>query len=124
MLKKILIADDEPDILKIVTIRLSKMGYELTLAADGAQALDFARQSKPDLIFLDYRMPVLNGLEVCDQLKADAALKQIPVVIMTASAAMVDDQALKKAKADGFIKKPFEAAEIVGLIKKFSGESV
>ena len=88
MAKKILIVDDEPDILKIVTYRLGKAGYEIIAAADGQKGLDLIKEQKPDLVLLDLRLPVLDGDEVCKQVKADDKLKDIPVILLTATSSV------------------------------------
>ena len=84
MPKKILVVDDEPDILKIVIFRLEKIGYEVDQAADGEEALGLIKDKKPDVVLLDIMMPKLNGLDVLAQMKKDAEMKKIPVIILTA----------------------------------------
>jgi two-component system, OmpR family, alkaline phosphatase synthesis response regulator PhoP len=83
--KKILIADDEADILKSVSFRLKKAGYGVLTAENGATAIEMVRSHNPDLVILDLRMPVKDGLEVCKEMKADDSLKSIPVLFLTAS---------------------------------------
>lgn len=119
MTKRILIADDEPDILKVITFRLTKLGYEIILAVNGQEAIEFAQRHKPDLILLDYRMPILDGLEACRKIKENEATKKIPIIFMTASSASIDMSNVKKVFGDDFIKKPFEAEDLLDKIKKF-----
>jgi two-component system alkaline phosphatase synthesis response regulator PhoP len=82
--KKILIADDEPDILEIIQYNLVKEGYEVVTAKDGDEALIKAKNSKPDLIVLDIMMPKKNGVEVCELLRAQPVYKDTLIVFLTA----------------------------------------
>lgn len=103
---KILIADDEPDILEILSYNLSAEGYEVITAKDGKEALDKARQARPDLIVLDMMMPGKNGMEVCAQLRALPAFKEVPVIFLTAL--NDEDTHIKglETGADDYISKP------------------
>lgn len=120
-MKKILITDDEPDILKVVQFRLKKMGYEIIIATNGQEGLDRARELKPDLVLLDFSMPFLNGDEVCRAIKADPNIMHIPVILMTASTKKVQEEHFMKVGADESILKPFEPEELLQKIKKLIG---
>lgn len=120
MERKILIVDDEPDLLKVVSFRLEKAGYKVLCAITGKEALEMAARERPDLILLDLRLPLLNGLEVCVQLKKSEELKQIPVIIFTASTSHIDEKT-KACGADDYIIKPFTPEELSGKIKKLIG---
>jgi len=120
MAKKILIVDDESDILKLLVFRLKKSEYEITTATNGREALDLIQKEKPDLIFLDLRLPAIDGYEVCRRIKADEELKHISVVFLTASVSRVNEK-VKKFKADDFLLKPFESEELLAKVKKFLG---
>lgn len=117
--KKILVIDDEPDILKVTSIRLKTLGYDVLTAVDGRQALHTIRSENPDLVLLDLVMPFMSGAEVCKQIKNDKALKHIPVIFFTAigSAAMTDEK-VKKFAADDYIVKPFDPGEFRGKVEK------
>ncbi len=119
MAGKILVVDDEPDILKMVTFRLKKEGYEVITAMDGQEALDLANRERPDLVLLDLRLPVMDGYEVCKALKADENLKQIPVVFLTASVASSIVEKVKAFKAEGYLIKPFDPVKLLETVKKF-----
>jgi len=121
MPKKILVVDDEPDILKIVSFRLGRMGYKIFTAENGQRALEIVRDKKPDLILLDLALPIMDGYEVCRTLKSDEVLKKIPVILLTASQAGRIKEKTKGFKADDYIIKPFEAEELVEKVKKFIG---
>src|ERR1035441_274657 len=112
MAKKILIIDDEPDIVKVVKFRLVKLGYEVMTAVNGRDGLDSVRLIKPDLVLLDFRMPYLNGDEVCREIKKDESIKHIPVILMTASIQNALEEDVQKMGADDHILKPFEPEEI------------
>ena len=120
-MKKILIADDEPNMLKVVKFRLAKMGYDVTIAANGKEALEKAREIKPDLILLDFHMPFLNGDEACQLIKADATIKHIPVILMTGSSKKVTEENIRMIGADDQILKPFEPEVLLEKVRKFIG---
>ena len=104
--RKVLIADDEPDILEILKYNLSGEGYEVITAKDGDEALEKARRSKPDLIVLDVMMPRKTGVEVCQLLRAQPAFKETLIIFLTA---MSDEGAQIKGLetgADDYISKP------------------
>ena len=120
MAKKILIVDDEPDVLKILSLRLEKTGYEVIGARDGRDALDLARKMIPDLIILDVYLPDMNGDDVARIMKNDDKLKNIPIILISATATTVA-QRTKECGADGSIAKPFEPEELIDMIKKILG---
>ena len=120
-MKKILIVDDEIDILKVIKYRLIKQGYEVFSAVNGRDGLDQVKLIKPDLILMDLSMPLLNGNEACKLLKADPVLARIPIIIMTASAKGVQDENVRLIGADDSILKPFEPQVLLEKIKKYVG---
>ncbi len=85
MSKKILIVDDEPDLVRVTSFRLKKMGYNVIVGTDGNQALSLIESERPDLVLLDLRLPEIDGLEACRRVKADPKLKDIPIILFTAS---------------------------------------
>lgn len=117
MNKKILIVDDEPDILKIVIFRLKTKGYQTISATSGEEALHLVAETKPDLIILDLRMPGINGDEVCRKIKADQDLCDIPVILLTASTGQDIEQLAKEIGAVDFIRKPFDNQEFINKIE-------
>jgi len=117
MTKKILVCDDEPYILMALTDAVEMEGYECVTAVNGREALQKARETLPDLIMLDIMMPFMDGFEVCRELKADAATRDIPVIMLTAKSQQVDIQKGKDAGADDYITKPFRPST---LRKKFN----
>jgi DNA-binding response OmpR family regulator len=117
MTKKILVCDDEPYILMALTDAVEMEGYECVTAINGKEALQKARETLPDLIMLDIMMPFMDGFEVCRELKADAATRDIPIIMLTAKSQQVDIQKGKDAGADDYITKPFRPST---LRKKFN----
>jgi len=118
--KKILIVDDEPDLLKVTLLRLKKTGYEAFGGVGGQEALDLARQIIPDLIILDVYLPGINGDDVAKILKKDNELKHIPIILISATTKTLDVKA-RESGADGYIIKPFEPEELIGIVKKILG---
>ena len=120
-MKKILIIDDDPGIVKVIQYRLIKLGYEVLTAVDGKEGLQKAMDIKPDLVLLDYFMPSLNGDEVCKHIKAHEATKHIPVILMTADTQQIQEKQLCQMGADDKIIKPFESEEFFKKIRKYLG---
>jgi DNA-binding response OmpR family regulator len=114
----ILVADDDPEILTLVSRRLAKHGYTVYEAQDGLQALAEARAKKPDLIVLDVMMPGKNGWEVAKELRADPATKDIAILVLTAIGQMMNDMNSPLYGADDYIDKPFEFAVLEARVAK------
>lgn len=119
MPKKILVIDDEPELVKAITIRLKASGYEVIPAPDGQEGVDKAQEFRPDLILLDIIMPKIDGYEVCKTLKTNPKTKNIPIVIFTASGQRDLEKRCMAVGADAVIKKPFETTELLELVNKF-----
>ncbi len=117
MKKKILIIDDEPDILKLVSLRLKKLGHDILTADNGKDGLDSIKANKPDMILLDLILPVISGEKICRQIKKDEELKHIPVILFTASDVSVADTA-KQLGAEDYIAKPFDPKKLVEKVQK------
>lgn len=120
MAKKILIVDDEPDVLKVAVFRLKKHGYEILQGIDGMEAFDLAKEQQPDLILLDMRLPKMCGDDVCRRLKAEEALKHIPVILFTASTVGINEK-MAASSAQDFLLKPFNPEELLSKVRKFLG---
>jgi DNA-binding response OmpR family regulator len=117
--KKILVVEDEPDILKTVQIMLEMEGYEVISASDGITALNQARQQSPDLIILDIMLPKLDGYKVCRLLKYDKKHSTIPIIVFTARSRKEDEDLAKDSGADLFITKPFNPDKLINAINQF-----
>ena len=117
MAKKILVVDDESDLLEVLLTRLRLTGYEVFGGTDGREALELARRIAPDLIILDIYLPVMNGDEVAKILKNDEKMKHIPIILMSATTVSIDDR-LETSGADGYITKTFNPEEFIDMVKR------
>jgi diguanylate cyclase (GGDEF)-like protein len=113
---KVLVVDDERNILEIIRFNLEVEGYEVLTSQDGEEALRLVQESRPDIILCDIMMPEIDGLEVCRRLKADGRTNQIPVVMLSARTQAQDKVASIDAGADDFITKPFDFSDLVARI--------
>jgi DNA-binding response OmpR family regulator len=113
---KIMVVDDEPDIVKLVKISLEMANYEVIEAFSGREALEKAKEVVPALFLLDIMMPDINGYEVCKRLKADERTKSVPIVMLTAKGQKGDAEQGMKAGAVDYIIKPFDPYELGGQI--------
>ena len=113
----ILVVDDSPENLEILRVRLEAQGYRVAIALDGETALALVAASPPDLILLDVMMPRLSGLDVLRRLKADAALRYVPVVLLTARAETRDVVEGLDAGADEYLTKPYEHAALMARVR-------
>lgn len=114
---KILVVDDEPDIVDIIRFYLQTNGYAVVCAADGPAALARVFADTPDLILLDVRMPGMSGFEVLQQLKADARTAQTPVILLTARADMPAVTQGWNLGADNYVTKPFDLNELARIVQ-------
>lgn len=114
---RILIADDDPDILDVFEITLSEENYEIVKAADGKEALRIIKSKPLDLVLLDYAMPKLNGRQVCQEVKKDILLRHLPIIMVTGKGDVEDKVGGIEAGADDYIVKPFEPKELLARIK-------
>lgn len=115
---KVLIVDDELDILEFIQYNLEKEGFEVDTAVNGREAIDKAKKFAPDLILLDVMMPEMDGLDVCRTVKADPDLQHIPVFLVTARAMVQERERGFQAGADDYITKPFANKELLDRVKE------
>jgi two-component system phosphate regulon response regulator PhoB len=115
---KILIVDDEPEAVELLDFNMKQAGYEVLVAADGAEALKKAHSALPSLILLDLMLPEVDGLEVCKMLRRDPATANIPIIMVTAKATEIDKILGLELGADDYITKPFSPRELVLRVKK------
>lgn len=111
--KKILIVDDERELIEQIRTRLEYVGHEVTCATDGFQALEMVRSVQPNLILLDVVMPKMNGYQVCRELKGTVETKSIPIILLTAKAQESDKFWGKETGANDYITKPFEMEDLI-----------
>lgn len=117
MTKTILLVDDEPDLLKITQLRLTKAGYDVLIADSAEKALRIVEKTAPDLIVLDLLLPNMKGEALCKKLKEDNRFQHIPIIVFTAKTIQVPED-IKNMMADDCIFKPFESEELLSKIKK------
>jgi len=118
MKQKILVVDDEPDALELLEFNLKHAGYDVSTAADGAEALKKARTIQPSLIVLDIMLPEMDGFEVCKLLRNDPATSSIPILMLTAKAAEIDRVLGLELGSEDYVTKPFSPRELILRIKK------
>ncbi len=117
MSKKILLADDSVTIQKVVSITLSSEDYDLTIVGDGEAALQKIREERPDLVIADVAMPGKNGYAVCEAVKKDPQLKDIPVLLLSGTFEPLNDDEARRVGADDHIAKPFESQDFLDKVK-------
>jgi len=120
--KTVVCIEDEPEMIDLVRLILGRKGFELIGAMGGREGLETVRRVKPDLVLLDLMMPDIDGWEVYQQMKADPALKDIPVIVVTAKAQSIDKVlGLHIAKVDDYVTKPFGPQELLQSVEKVLG---
>ena len=118
-LKRVVCVEDEPEMIDLIRLILSRKGFEVIGADGGKQGLDSIRENKPDLILLDLMMPDMDGWEVYQQIKADKSTSEIPVIVVTAKAQSIDKVlGLHIAKVDDYISKPFSPQELMDSVDR------
>ena len=116
----VLIAEDEPHIVESLSFVLEREGFTVRAVLDGDTALRELRANAPDLLILDLMLPRMNGFEVLKAAKADAALKRIPVIVLTAKGQAQDRRMVEEIGAEGFMTKPFSNREIVERMRELA----
>lgn len=115
---KVLVVDDEPDVVEILSYNLKKENYTVFQAFNGKQCLESADINKPDLIIMDIRMPEMSGIETCRAIRKDEKLKHIPILFLTADSDEYTSMNAMDAGGDHFITKPIRPAILLGMIKE------
>ncbi|HEX7078183.1 MAG TPA: response regulator [Candidatus Eisenbacteria bacterium] len=111
---RVLVVDDEPDLVRILEFGLKAAGYQVEVASDGQEGLKKARDLKPDIILLDLMLPKLDGYKVCRLLKFDERYKHIPIMILSARTQEGDQTLAHEMGANHFVTKPYDFQEILG----------
>lgn len=122
MPKKILVADDEPHVLRSIEYTLARAGYQVLTAIDGEEALIKIREEMPDLVFLDIQMPRIDGNTVCRKLREDKATRHLHVVVITAKGQESERLFSMECGANEFITKPFSPREVRERVREILGE--
>jgi two-component system, OmpR family, alkaline phosphatase synthesis response regulator PhoP len=116
-MKRVLVVEDDKDIVELVRYNLEKDGYQVTSSADGATGLAQIRKAPPDLLVLDLMLPKLSGLEICKEVRKDASLNRLPVLILTAKGEEADRVVGLELGADDYVTKPFSPRELTARVK-------
>ena len=119
--RKVLVVDDEPNVIKSLTFVLEKEGFNVSSATNGEEAMAKVQESKPRLMLLDVMMPKKNGYEVCQEVKGNSSLSDIHIIMLTAKGQEADREKGLSAGADEFMTKPFSLMAVVGKVKEFLG---
>lgn len=121
--KRVLCIEDEAEMIDLIRLILGRRGFEVKGANGGLEGLEMIRKEKPDLVLLDLMMPDMDGWEVYQQMKADEATRDIPVIVVTAKAQSIDKVlGLHIAKVDDYIAKPFSPQELLASIDNVLGK--
>jgi DNA-binding response OmpR family regulator len=118
MTKRVLIADDEPNIVASLEFLMEQAGFEVKVAPDGGAALALVASFRPDLVLLDVMMPVKNGYEVCQHIKGDPDLRAVKVILLSAKGRDVEVAKGLELGADAYVTKPFSTRELVAKVKE------
>ncbi|MHB9114670.1 MAG: response regulator [Thermoleophilia bacterium] len=115
---RIVVADDDPDILNIVAMSLEAMGHTVERATNGREAVDLCARSRPDLVVMDLMMPEMNGYEATEALKANDETASIPVLALTAKAMRGDEERGRQAGVDAYVTKPFRISQVIEVVEQ------
>lgn len=118
----VLIAEDEPSILESLDFILRRAGWSIQSVTDGDAALSAVRQSRPRIVVLDVMLPKRSGFEVLKQIRADAATRALPVLVLTAKGQAQDRRTAEELGADSFITKPYANVDVVKEVRRLLGE--
>ncbi|MDH4140109.1 MAG: response regulator [Coriobacteriia bacterium] len=120
---RILVVDDEPHIVKLVSFSLEKGGHEVLEAPDALTGIALARENKPDLILMDVMMPLMTGFEAVDKLKEDPETRSIPVVMLSAKSQMYEQEEGLRRGALRYVCKPFTPRDLVGVVTEILSDA-
>jgi two-component system cell cycle response regulator DivK len=119
MSKRILVVEDQEDNRRILRDLLTNAGYEIVQAENGREALTAAATQQPDLILMDIQLPLLDGYEVTRRLKADPALRAIPIIVVTSYALSGDENKARAAGCDAYVTKPYSTRALLAKIREY-----
>ena len=122
MSKRILVVEDQPDNRQIIRDMLSPTDYEITEAENGEQALAAVAKQRPDLILMDIQLPIMDGYEATRRIKADAALRSIPIIAVTSYALSGEGHTARAAGCDDYVPKPYSPRQLLAKIRQYLPE--
>jgi two-component system cell cycle response regulator DivK len=120
MTRRVLVVEDQEDNRAILRDLLAHAGYEVVEVGDGAQALPAATAHRPDVILMDIQLPILDGYEATRRIKADPALKHIPIIVITSYALSGDETQARAAGCDAYVAKPFSPRALLAKIREYA----
>jgi DNA-binding response OmpR family regulator len=123
-MKKVLIADDEPNIVLSLEFLMKQAGYDIRVARDGEEALRVAEEWRPDLVLLDVMLPLRTGFEVCQRIRETPAIRDARVIMITAKGREVEVAKGLAVGADAYVTKPFSTKELVAQVRAMLGDDV
>lgn len=119
MSKKILVVEDQEDNRQILRDLLASAGFDMVEAENGEAGVQAAADEKPDLILMDIQLPVMDGYEATRRIKADPALKSIPVIVVTSYALSGDEEKARAAGCDGYVTKPYSPRQLLAKVREY-----
>jgi two-component system cell cycle response regulator DivK len=119
MTKRILVAEDHEDNRQILRDLLASGGFDMIEASDGERAVSSAEENRPDLILMDIQLPVIDGYEATRRIKANPALKAIPIIMVTSYALSGDDAKARQAGCDDYVAKPYSPRQLLAKIRRY-----
>jgi two-component system cell cycle response regulator DivK len=122
MTKRILVVEDQEDLRGVLRTLLTGSGYEMIEAADGQAGVEKAKTERPDLILMDIQMPVLNGYDATQQIKADPNLKATPIIAVSSYAMKGDEEKARASGCDSYVTKPYSPMQLLRVIRGYLGE--
>lgn len=115
--KRILIVEDNTLVQEVYTSALQTLDCDVVAAENGDEAMAYAREETPDLIIMDIMLPGVSGLDLVRRMKADAALRDVPIIVVTTKAAAGDQREIHEAGADGYLPKPIKVDQFIGTVR-------
>jgi two-component system cell cycle response regulator DivK len=119
MSKRILVVEDQPDNRRILRDLLTSVGFEIIEAENGQEALEVVARERPNLILMDIQLPLLDGYEATRRIKADPALRAIPIIVITSYALSGDESKARAAGCDAYVTKPFSPRALLAKVREY-----
>ena len=116
--KRILVVDDEPDLVRALGLRLSSRGFEVLTAFDGVQAMSRIQKDRPDLVLLDIHLPAGNGYRICERVRASAGVRKTPVIALTADPSAEAELRCRELGCAGFFRKPYDPKRLMEAVTR------
>jgi CheY-like chemotaxis protein len=119
-MERVLVVDDEPDVLLLCRLNLEQQGFEVLEASNGRAALDLLREERPDVVVLDLMMPGMNGYDVLETIRGEEQLGETPIIVLTAKSLQADRDRTAELGASAFLTKPFLPSELCELVRSLT----